>query len=553
MSRASIRLGVLVVLLLAQPAATHAQALDEASRLAALARVWGLLKYFNPRVAEGQIDWDAVLVRFVPRVKSAGTKEALNHELLMLVRTVDTRVRVPAGAPLEQPETVPALRWLDDGRVLDPVTRFVLKTYRYSPPAASNRYVKPTAANVRNPDFSGEQPWATPPYPSEPYRLLALFRYWNMVQYFFPYREMTDQPWNEVLEASVPAFIAARDAVEYHLAVAELTARINDAHGVLSSTVLTNYWGTNSAPIRIRYIESQSVVTKVLTRFTLGADVRVGDIVTDVNGVPTATRRAQLARYVAASNPASLQRNLSSLIMRTSASTLRIGLSRNGIRHEVVLTCPPGIEVFNEDQATEDKTVSRLLPGNIGYVHMGWLQPQDVATVMTQLKDTRAIIFDSRNYPNGTLGLIAQQLNPDARPFVWFTEPSYASPGTMLWRAEAQRVGPATPSTTYYRGKVIMLADERTQSQAEFTLMAFKTAPDATLVGSQTAGADGNISLVQLPGGLSTYFSGIGVFYPDRRPTQRVGIVPDHYVTPTIAGIRAGVDEVLNYALALVR
>jgi C-terminal processing protease CtpA/Prc len=69
------------------------------------------------------------------------------------------------------------------------------------------------------------------------------------------------------------------------------------------------------------------------------------------------------------------------------------------------------------------------------------------------------------------------------------------------------------------------------------------------VVGSTTAGADGNVSQIILPGGLSTMISGIGVFYPDKRPTQRVGIVADVEVRPTIAGIRAGRDEVLEEAL----
>jgi hypothetical protein len=43
--------------------------------------------------------------------------------------------------------------------------------------------------------------------------------------------------------------------------------------------------------------------------------------------------------------------------------------------------------------------------------------------------------------------------------------------------------------------------------------------------------------------------SGIGVFYPDRTPTQRVGIVPDVEVRPTIAGIRDLRDEVLEAAV----
>jgi hypothetical protein len=46
--------------------------------------------------------------------------------------------------------------------------------------------------------------------------------------------------------------------------------------------------------------------------------------------------------------------------------------------------------------------------------------------------------------------------------------------------------------------------------------------------------------------------SGIGVFYPDKTPTQRIGIVPNVKVAPTIVGIRAGRDEVLEEALRQV-
>jgi len=57
------------------------------------------------------------------------------------------------------------------------------------------------------------------------------------------------------------------------------------------------------------------------------------------------------------------------------------------------------------------------------------------------------------------------------------------------------------------------------------------------------------VTAVVLPGGLRAMISGIGVFYPDKRPTQRVGIVPDVEVRPTIAAIRVGRDEVLEEAL----
>ena len=105
------------------------------------------------------------------------------------------------------------------------------------------------------------------------------------------------------------------------------------------------------------------------------------------------------------------------------------------------------------------------------------------------------------------------------------------------------------PSAPQYTGKVVILVDEISQSQAEYTAMAFRASPNARIIGSTTAGADGNVTPIPLPGGLRSMISGIGVFYPDKRPTQRVGIIPDVEVRPTIEGIREGRDEVLEAAL----
>ena len=98
------------------------------------------------------------------------------------------------------------------------------------------------------------------------------------------------------------------------------------------------------------------------------------------------------------------------------------------------------------------------------------------------------------------------------------------------------------------RFKIVILVDELTQSNVEYAAMAFRSAPGVLLVGSNTAGADGNTSEIVLPGDLQVRFTATGIFYPDRRPTQRIGLVPDVRVTPTIAGIAAGRDEVLEEA-----
>jgi C-terminal processing protease CtpA/Prc len=129
--------------------------------------------------------------------------------------------------------------------------------------------------------------------------------------------------------------------------------------------------------------------------------------------------------------------------------------------------------------------------------------------------------------------------------FVRFTSGDLSNPGAFHFGAPLS----ITPAKPHYSGKVVILVDELTQSSAEYTSMALRASPNAFVIGSTTAGADGNVSQIALPGGQRTMISGLGVFYPDKRPTQRVGIVPDLMVRPTIAGIRVGRDEVLEAAI----
>ena len=105
----------------------------------------------------------------------------------------------------------------------------------------------------------------------------------------------------------------------------------------------------------------------------------------------------------------------------------------------------------------------------------------------------------------------------------------------------------------YYKGTVAILVNESTQSNAEYTAMALQVAPHAKIIGSQTAGADGDVSEIYLPGNIKTLISGVGVYYPDGKTTQRIGIIPDIKVCQTIKGIKKGQDEVLDRAIKYIK
>ena len=83
--------------------------------------------------------------------------------------------------------------------------------------------------------------------------------------------------------------------------------------------------------------------------------------------------------------------------------------------------------------------------------------------------------------------------------------------------------------------------------------MALQAFPGATVVGSQTAGADGDVARIVLPGGITTRISGLGIYYPDSSQTQRTGVVPDVEVLETVEDIRSGRDVVLERAIKIAK
>lgn len=112
---------------------------------------------------------------------------------------------------------------------------------------------------------------------------------------------------------------------------------------------------------------------------------------------------------------------------------------------------------------------------------------------------------------------------------------------------------PPRESAASYSGETVMLIDERAVSQAEFTGMMFRAAAGTRFVGTPTAGANGDVTDFALPGRLRVSFTGTGIGFPDGERLQRRGLILDVYVEPTLAGLRAGRDEVLERALDLLR
>ena len=417
--------------------------------------------------------------------------------------------------------------------------------------------LEPRSAPLPQRDYAGMT------YPSLPYRLLAAFRIWGTFEYFHAYKQLYDEDWTAVLKTFIPRLEAARDSLEYALALAEMVSHTRDNHVRVNSPVLAAYWGEAQTPQLVRVIQGVPVVTGFTNdSVALAAGVKIGDVIERVDGEPVATRLARIERYRAASTPQWLHwAAVRSLLAGPEGSTavLRLRGATGGAEkapsHEVRL---PRRKAFQPScYGCRTGPILRMLPGNVGYADLDRLPVSSVDSMFELFRGTRAIIFDMRGYPQGTAWAIAPRLaersgvvaarfqNPVAtNPLGMSLEQIGEQEMTFTFE---QRLDPTTRSR--YRGRTVMLIDERTISQAEHTGLFFEAANGTKFVGSPTSGANGDVTSFVVPGGISISFSGHDVRHADGRQLQRVGLRPDVSVKPTIAGIRAGRDEVLDAAL----
>jgi hypothetical protein len=522
--------------------------LTQTERLACLGRVWGFLKYFHQGASSGSLNWDQVLIDTIPAVKGASDAASFNrvvNDLIHRAGVYTPRDRFTPG-PYGDLSLFP---WLERSELLGEGVKTELRKMVVDFRPFKNRYVEYSQLSLAK---QGGEPLQFPVYyPDENHRLYALFQYWNVINYFFPYKDLIDEPWDAVLERFIEPVRNAADPFEFAGVMKRLTAGIDDAHSFMGSGFFELLAGHYFAPATVAFVEGKTVVDKIYSSLIPpDGGLRVGDVILKRGDVGVDALRASLYPYAHGSNEWTRQRTVNGYVMRGPEPLLRYTVERDGRVLELEVQGHDGyIMSLVRDRRRKAAVKWRVLPGNIGFVNMWALFKEDVDGMFGQLGDTRAIIFDLRAYPNETYYLISQYLNSEPRPFAMMRKPVIQCPG--LFQLEVpDMVGKHNPD--HYKGKVVLLVNEWTQSHAEYTCMAFQTAPDCTIIGSWTAGADGNVGRVKLPGRIVAMYSGFGVFYPDGRPTQQVGIVPDIFIRPTVTGIREGRDEVLERAVAFI-
>ena len=520
-----------------------------ATQIESLCKIWGFLKYFHPAVRAGNYNWDYELFRVLHLL--CHTAAAQRDDLLYnWVESFASVKEEQTGIDsTRQPRMLPDLRWIQTNS-LNKNLAILLESIAALKKGDSSYYA--TASQTPYLHYKNEAAYAQMDYPDAGYRLLALFRYWNIIQYYYPYRYNLQNVWDSVLHNEVGKFIGAKNELEYKLAILELITQINDGHAGLQEgiNIGPSYKGERRVAAEVIFVQDKFIVGYYYDSLSgKESGLLKGDVITSINNRPVEELIRKRIPSTPASNYTGKMREIAFDILSTNDTSLSLSIERNGIKMHVIAKCEYNynLDIFERHNSAD--TSFKILPGNIGYINPRQFMQSYIPGLIDRLLQTKGLIIDFRYGVKDYILSLGDYLCDKEYPVLKITMPSNRQPGAYYFDTTLS-IG--QKQKTPYKGKLVLLINDYTQSSSESNTIAFSKCRNTTIIGSQTAGADGTVATFYLPGGVQTSMSGLGMYHADNKEIQKVGIIPDILVIPTAKGLSEGRDELLEKAIAVI-
>lgn len=374
-------------------------------------------------------------------------------------------------------------------------------------------------------------------------RLAAVASAWGTMWQFYPFFKEQQVDWPAALPAALTEAAAARTNRDTYIALSRMLTKLRDNHGrVYHAEVPID----GVLPIALLRFADQLIVVGAVGEYQ--KLFPVGSELLSIDG------RAAIAAYDEQRSwiPVAT-RGWSEFIVPFwltlgpvgTFSTIRL---RTPAGREVTTAVPHLPREIYDPLVREPRPVSgsELAPG-IAYADLESLKREHWQSILPALSRARAIVLDMRGYPSGvTFEILGHFTDRE------ILSPNFQIPmlGSTGMSESTWAIRPAAPKLAPH---VVVVLDGRAGSAAETILQTIRDNHLATLVGETSAGTNGNEITVDVPGGFSVRFTGMRVALADGRALQGIGIVPDQVVHPTLEGVRAGRDEVLEAAIATAR
>lgn len=555
-----------------------------ALNVAAFARLYGVVAHFHPADGAQRVNWNYFLAEGVRRVEPAADDAELTAALLELFGPVAPGVAVwrtsDAEPPaLERPAGATRMRSVTHigfagrlGSLKGPGPGAIYSARVRSRPIDADRPddFRPDDVNVdlapgvrarvplrvyANDEASLPPPRGDLPAPPQGWRadpglratrLSAVAVLWTTLRHFYPYWDVTPTDWDAALVPALTDAALHDDPAVFHDDLSRLLAQIRDGHGGIDSThCRRNY----SLPLRCEFVGDDLIVV-LMTRAAADAPnpPRPGDAVLAIDGRPIEELRSEAAARVCAAGEGWLKWRLAGeLLLRESDAPVDVQVRRSDGSESIVTLTPRYVQALGALAEKRPRDGEQVSPG-VFYFNLVGAETPALDAFLGAAGGARAMVFDMRGYPSSAgKALLAHLADQNLNSALWrvpvITRPGYEG---VTFHESRWDDPPQPPRIT---ARVVFMTDGSAISYAESCMGIVEAYRLGEIVGSPTAGSNGNVVGVSLPGGYSARWTGMQVLKHDRSRHHGVGILPTVPAARTVEGIRAGRDEVLEKAI----
>lgn len=388
-------------------------------------------------------------------------------------------------------------------------------------------------------------------FPSEAERVMAVTKLYTVIKYFSPHKELMQCNWDEIYKTFLSKSINCVNRSDYIDLIKEMSSFIKDSHVFLW---YTREKAGRKIPITGIFLENKMIISEITNEeFQTLHNIEIGDEIIEINDRSIEKLIKEQRKYISASREITLLRELMRILLIGEINkpfTLKL-LSKTGLKKTV--SGKYGEFIISDNYKKKSAESIKELTDRILYVKLYTLSAGDTPELERKLTKFKNVIFDMRGYPSYSemFTLLKQLCKKEI--FDWGKS-----------KIPIISYNPATEDDNFYafktlisklkafpkfNNKIAVLINDETQSYAEAISDALRVNSDAILIGSNTAGANGDITFMCLPGNLDLMFSQMNVLISDGTSMQKVGLNPDIVVNPTINEIRSGRDEFIEKAI----
>ncbi len=382
-------------------------------------------------------------------------------------------------------------------------------------------------------------------------RLAGIAKLWNVIQHSYPYFELYNIDWNGILNDALKFAVISKNGVDFLKYLQIITANLNDGHaGAAYSKHKFNYC---YPPFLLDHAEGKYVVSRIFEKDT---GLLEGDVLTEIDGRDVHEFAEEEGELISSATEGSRINGIlwGRLTKGEKDSIIRMKILREGAKFDAETKRNFQFSDVKEKGYYPEyrpEKISEVKPG-IFYVDLTRLTTEELNGKIPELADAKGVIFDVRGYPKLECDFlnnlsdkklysakwnVPQIIYPDYENLVGFDT-------SERWEME--------PLEPQFKGKIVFMTNGGAISYAESLMGIVEAYSLGEIIGEQTAGTNGNVNPIYLPGGYTAQFTGMKVLKHDDTPHYGVGIHPTIPVSRTIKGIREKRDEFLEKALELI-